>query len=89
MKLARTEYDVQDAPRFPCRAPECQQAPIESGDGYVLPFCKLHIEKLTRKLFDELLACADCSPFDTLGVGRAERAVVAAIRYLMGARRQG
>lgn len=89
MKLARTDYTHQDAPRFPCRAVGCIRAPIESSDGFVLPFCKLHTEKLTRKLFDELVAVARFSPFDSLGVGKAERAVVAALRHLAGARRQG
>lgn len=89
MKLARHEYGYETAAPFRCRAPECQHHVITTGGGHSLPFCLVHCEKLSRKLFQALVDVAHFSPFDTLGVGLTERATLAALRYLMGARRQG
>lgn len=89
MKLARHEYGFETALPFRCRFADCEHDVITTGGGASLPFCLVHCEKLTRKLFLALVDVAHASCFDTLGVGRAERAVGAALRFLMGARRQG
>ena len=86
MKLARHEWGSFDEP-FQCRAPDCRRDAIASGMGHALPFCKAHTEKLPRRLFNDLVALSSASPFDTLRVGTCERAVVAAIRSLLGATR--
>lgn len=82
MKLAEHEYATRAAEAFGCRVPGCRRMPIVEGSGFAMPFCKQHIEKLTRHAFEALRELAGASPFDTLAVGRAARAVISALKRI-------
>jgi hypothetical protein len=76
-----------DVLEFKCSAVECERWPIRASNGYPLPFCLSHCEKLPRVVFEELVEFAACSVFDLLRVMAAERLRVKAIHYLLGRRR--
>lgn len=76
-----------DVDAFKCCAVECERWPIRGSNGYPLPFCLVHIEKLPRSVVEALVELAACSPFDLLRVMAAERLKVKAIHHLLGRRR--